>query len=196
MNDRLAIMELLQILAGVFDKEAIAAVAPKADLELFTFEMSYGPRIRFHLPDALEALREDPMTRQAVVYVGRPEDGPTNRQPCTTAIQLIQRSGGLHGSVFMRSWDAYKGLTYDVPCFGGIVMAAARCLDLIPGSVVVTATSLHLYESDIERFVDRGDRRLVFTEAVPTTWERLRSWAHEQYLEMKWGREPRGIEVL
>lgn len=150
VNFKLGFMELCQLLAGTFDLEAIEAIAPRANMELFTSKMAYGPRLKDQLESIRWALINDPATRQAVAYVGGAADGPTNNQPCTSTIQFLARNGVLHVIVSMRSWDLIKGLPYDMIMFGGLCQAMALATGNLPGVVTVTAGSGHVYKSDLE----------------------------------------------
>jgi len=194
INDAIGWMELLQILAGTFDRGEIERVAPRANHELFTAHMAYGPRLRWQIEPVLEKLEEDPGTRQAVLFVGKPEDGPTNEQPCTTSIQLLLRDEILDAYVSMRSWDAVKGLSYDVVCFGGLVQALAWSLGVVAGVVTVTAGSLHLYKADMIKPPITRDRSFRLDRlVVPDTWWGIRMWAEEQITRME--KIPEGIIV-
>lgn len=195
LSEGIGWQELLQLLAGEFDPGAIARVAPRARLELFTEDMAYGPRLRRQVPAVLEALRADPDTRQGVLFAGSAEDGPTPRQPCTGTIQLLLREGNLSAFVSMRSWDLVKGLPYDLTMFGGLVLAAARNLAVRPGGVAVTAASAHVYDEDTHE-VRRSRRAFRLGDEVPTDWEGLRSWAGEEYRRLGRGEVPRGIEFV
>jgi hypothetical protein len=177
INHALGYMELLQLIAGVYDLNAIARVAPKADLSLFTPQMAYGPRVVDQIPTLIQALKDNPLTRQAVLYIGKPEDGPTPSQPCTTAIQFILRDETLFASVSMRSWDVFKGFPYDIMMFGGLVMAMARCLDVLPGSIAASASSLHAYVADLSRTPKDCNLYFEFDDSAPRTWNGFRLWA-------------------
>lgn len=193
MNDALGFMELMQIVAGVFDPDEIIRVAPKAQAELFTAQMAYGPRITDQIPRLIDKLESDPETRQAVLFIAKPEDGPTENQPCTTTMQFLIRDGRLYAITSMRSWDAVKGLTYDVMFQGGLVLLLARVLGQLPGSIVCTAGSLHLYDSDLKRSPSDKVRYFDLGEPVPYTWGAIQTWAQQQVYLMD--KIPFGIEV-
>lgn len=177
-NESLGFMELMQVLAGVHDPQAIQKVAPNAQLELFTQKMSYGPRLLHQMDLVIWALQDDPNTRQAVAFIGEPDDHPSNDLPCTLTVQFLQREGFLHSIVSMRSWDITRGLSYDIIVQGGLLMAVARCLNAQPGIVQTTAGSMHVYEDQMDKVPteDRG-RRFSFNAHVPRTWEEIQDWA-------------------
>ena len=196
LNNAIGFMELMQILAGVFDPEAIARVAPRANLELFTAKMAYGPRLVAQIPKAITTLRRDPESRQAIMFVGRPEDGMTPDQPCTTSIQFLLRDGFMQTVVSMRSWDLLKGLPYDVICFGGLAMAVARCLGVVAEYVTVTAGSAHVYADDVaagKRPSQETDSFSFDEEIVPDGWSGIQYWAFEEIKKMT--KVPEGIEI-
>lgn len=191
----LGFMELLQLLAGTFDAEQIRRVAPNAQAELFTAQMAYGPRIAGQVERIIEALLRKPDTRQAVLFIARPEDGPTSDQPCTTTMQFLRRNGQLDAVVQMRSWDAVRGLPYDVVVQGGLLMAVARCVGVHAGAVYARAGSLHLYDDQAGK-VDKGSLgsrviRFRLDDSVPRTWDGIVEWAGSQVETME--KVPKGI---
>lgn len=197
INWSLGFMELLQLVAGVWDRDAVARVAPNADLSLFTPEMAYGPRVADQIPIILEKLTNDPLTRQAVLFIGKPWDGPTNNQPCTTSMQFLVRDNTLVTFVTMRSWDLVKGFPYDIMMFGGLAMIIAHLLNYDIGTVTVTATSLHVYYSDMKKTPLDATLRFDFDEDFMfATWEDFQDWARVQIAEAPWpDGVPTGIEV-
>lgn len=185
-NKKLGYMELTQLLAGVYYPELIAEVAPNANHGLFTPQMAYGPRIADQMPRLVEVLRQEPGTRQAVLFVGKPEDGPTSNLPCTLTIQFLRRHGVLRCVVTMRSWDVIKGLPYDLTMFGGLHLVMAGILGDVAGELAVNAGSMHVYLEDAEkrptnqflRFDLRHDFRqwgdvveTAHTSLNPGTWD-------------------------
>jgi hypothetical protein len=183
INRRLGWAEALMVIGGTFDAEVLKAVAPRADHSLFTGPMAYGPRLRDQLPVLLQKLREDPVTRQAAVFVGSKFDGPTNAQPCTSSISFLQRAGYLHAFVAMRSWDLLTGLPYDLMVFHALTAALARCLRypapdgeaVKPGIVQVQAASAHVYvEKNVATSVPLGSTiRFKLAGSLPHRWEAL-----------------------
>lgn len=184
-NKRLAFMELLQVLAGVFNFEALERVAPKAALGLFSEDGAYGPRLATQLQLIVHELARNPGTRQAVAFVGRPHDTCSNSLPCTGMMQFILRDRRLYCFVTMRSWDLIKGLPYDIAVFGGVTAAVARVLGAVPTRVHVRAGSGHLYLDDSPKAegIRPAAELFTFTQQVPRTWEGIRDWAHTQVHE-------------
>lgn len=118
------------------------------------FQGAYGPRIGDQLERVERQLRRDPATRQAVVSLWREEDRDPAwlDRPCTTEFQLMLRDDGLHVFVFMRANDLWTGTCYDVFQFGQVQAAMAHVLGVPWGPYHHYATSLHIYERDLEKF--------------------------------------------
>ena len=177
LNLKLGFMEACLVLAGRHDVAAIARVAPKAELGLFTSSMSYGPRLVDRLPGVVSALEQDRLTRQAFAFVGSPDDGPTADLPCTVGTQYLLRQNVLRSVVFMRSWDVTRGLPYDMIVQGMLNQAIARCLGATPGMIRTIAGSFHLYESQSEKRPTGRTARFALSDDVPRDWEGIVGWA-------------------
>jgi hypothetical protein len=147
----------------------------------------------------VDALKCDPTTRQAAVFVGSKFDGPTNAQPCTSSISFLQRAGYLHAFVAMRSWDLLTGLPYDLMVFHALTAALARCLTLErpdapmvsstefpvrPGIVQVQAASAHVYvEKNVATSMPLGSTiRFKLAGSLPYHWEGLTRRARVELL--------------
>lgn len=180
INYSLGWMELLQLVAGVYDLEAIQRVAPKANHSLFTYPMAYGPRVEEQMPAILSALKNDHLTRQAVLHVAKLEDGPTSNLPCTLNIQFIIRNQRVHALVTMRSWDLCRGLPYDLMMFSGLLEIVARCLGYDTGTVIVHSGSTHVYMDQADKIPHQSDKGWKFTGRAPYTWEEFQEWANNQ----------------
>ena len=177
-NKRLGYMELAQLLAGVYRPDYLARVAPNAQHGLFTPQMAYGPRALGQMTEIVRVLRNDPGTRQAVLFIGQRSDGPTSDLPCTVTIQFLRRAGFLHAIVSMRSWDLIKGLPYDLMMFGGLQMLVANVLGDEEGSLLVNAGSAHVYEEDFAK--TPTPRRLAFSVDVGfSQWTDVTRTAHD-----------------
>ncbi len=128
-------------------------------------EEAYGPRIigtgEFgrcfnQLERVINRLRDKHDTRRAVISILEPSDLEPDRSeaPCTTALQFIRRRERLHMIAMMRSNDAYLGFPHDVFCFTMIQELVARSLGIRVGEYQHFATSLHLYENDVNSISD------------------------------------------
>lgn len=196
MNYTIGWMELLQLLAGKYDAFSIERVAPRAKLSLFTPSMAYGPRVAPQIPRILEVLTSNPQSRQAIVFVGTRDDGPTNDQPCTTSIQFLVRGGAVHSVVSMRSWDLAKGLPYDLFMFNGLTLAMSHMLNYKNGTVTVTAGSCHVYDKDQPiAHAAPGAAHFLFDFHVPGTWEGVQKWAAAQVTQLQPGELPTGVRL-
>ena len=143
-------LEILQLLGGVYDREAYERVAPKA-AELTHAATAYGPRVRDQVPGIISELQRDPSSRRATVYIGRDSDlksAVDTGMPCTETWQFFIREGSLDMHVNMRSWDLVWGLGYDLACFVTVQAAVANALGVPLGIYVHTAASAHVYQRD------------------------------------------------
>lgn len=156
-NPAIGIMEGLQLIAGVFDKDAIVRIAPHAKHELFTEQMAYGPRVVKQLPQAVSELIKDPASRRAVLVIASADDTLEDR-PCTLSIQFHAQPSATHTNTwyisttaFMRSSDAIWGLPYDVTQFGmlawvvGSVFAVQRSCSVLMGESSIMIGNAHIY---------------------------------------------------
>lgn len=202
-------MEVTQLLAGEYDRELYEAVSPRA-ARLLTPYGSYGPRVREQLVEVERELRQDPGSRRAVVYVGRPDDLRLARQyapevldpTCTTVWQFFVRDNALEMLVSMRSWDLVWGLSYDVPAFVSVQLALAGALGVEPGPYVHVAGSGHIYEehrSLVEAIESVEGEELPTVNPQRLSMERVQlsaraalSLAHSLLVDGQLIRSPRG----
>lgn len=196
INYSLGWMEMLQLIAGVYDLEAIQRVAPKANHSLFTYPMAYGPRVEEQMPAILQALKNDHLTRQAVLHVAKLEDGPTSNLPCTLNIQFIVRNQRVHALVTMRSWDLCRGLPYDLMMFSGLLEIVARCLGYATGTVIVHSGSTHVYMDQTDKIPHQSDKGWQFRKGAPYTWSEFQEWANQQIFLLQPGGVPSMIEYV
>ena len=124
-----------------------------------TVNSAYGYMIFGNHPDVRvnqwewvkEKLRNDPDSRQAIININLPahKERPTKDFPCTVFLQYLIRDGKLHAYTYMRSNDIYRGFRYDIYAFSELQKMLADDLGLDYGTYYHFATSLHLYESDL-----------------------------------------------
>lgn len=176
-NYNVAYCETLSLIAGVYDMRALHELAPNAQHVLFTHAMAYGPRTTLQIPRLIDKLAKDPESRQCVLFVGKPEDGATNDQPCTTSLQFLWRHDLLYCFANMRSNDVIKGTPADLHMFHALTACIAHCLHIRPGPVVLTAGSSHIYLRDAGRKIRPTTRHFSLNSATPTNWQDLRHWA-------------------
>ena len=146
MSKRLAWLESLMMVGGVFDLDIIAAVAPKANIELYRHQSDYGPRIYQQLLAAHATLSEDRLSRRAIIFLND-RDTPGEDCACTTSIQFLIRDDKLTSIVSMRSWDFVYGFPMDTVMFGFLTTMMGLSLGALSEKVIVNAGSLHIYDS-------------------------------------------------
>lgn len=173
-----ALAEFCWYMSGSADLEFIRFYIPNYPPEGVTgsIEEGYGPRFvgtgEFgrtynQIDRVIDRLKRKPDTRRAVISVLEPSDLEPSRTeaPCTIALQFIRRRERLHMVAMMRSNDAYLGFPHDVFCFTMIQELVARALGIKVGEYHHFATSLHLYEQDVEqvaRYLDEGFQNPTF----------------------------------
>lgn len=160
-------MEFLQMAAGISDLEALVAVAPHfsqfADDGIL--KGAYGPRLSGQLEDAIDKIKADQDTRQAVVTIWDPyKDNLEGHHdyPCTITLGWMIRNKKLEAFTSMRSNDCWLGVPYDFFIFTQLQMTIANILGIEAGPYHHHAWSLHLYEkhweaaSNLNRSSDPG----------------------------------------
>lgn len=156
LNTKIAAVESLQLLGGVLHPEAMLKASPAFSefMDGGTFHGGYGQRTRAQLPVAVRRLREDHHSRRALITMWDPLHDlfleGVHDYPCTIALQFLVRDDRLLLHTHMRSNDAWRGLAYDVFVFTQLQLAVAAALNLEPGVYTHHATSLHIYDSDLE----------------------------------------------
>lgn len=130
-----------------------------------TLAGAYGPKIVSQLEYVVDTLYKDLGTRQAVLTIWERNPKPSKDIPCTILMQFMCRNDFLDMHVYMRSSDIWLGVPYDTFSFSCVAMKVLKMLNdrllipVKPGYLYNTATSRHLYESDLpaaERFIDSG----------------------------------------
>lgn len=118
---------------------------------------AYGPKIVDQITYVVDALGQDPHTRQAVINIWRERPGVTKDVPCTLSAQFTIRNGYIHTFVNMRSSDIWLGMPYDVFTFTMLTcLVAIECCkrfswNLRLGNMYHTAASRHMYLRDSEK---------------------------------------------
>jgi len=160
------IAETMWVLAGRNDIEWLSAYLPRAkdysdDGE--TWRGGYGPRIRhWHAGDdvygeryvdqlthVVDLLREDPLSRRAVIAIYDPvvDTAPGKDIPCNDFLQFQSRLGALHLTVTVRSNDVMWGWS-GINAFEWSTLQeiVARLLGVAVGTLTFNIGSLHLYD--------------------------------------------------
>ncbi len=149
LNPRFAVAEAIWMACGRSDLGSLtrynSVMRNFSDDGLF-LTGAYGPHLRGGLSRVLRKLKEDPLTRQAVLQIPRPKVYYTKDEPCTLSMQFLARHGKLHSICTMRSSDAWLGIPYDVFSFAFFQNCIAGSLGLERGSLTINAGSQHLYD--------------------------------------------------
>lgn len=153
LNYRFMIAEWLWIALGQNDVETLAKYNKRMrefSDDGITLAGAYGPRIRRQLAHVTSTLSADPNSRQAVLTIWDQSPKPSKDIPCTISMQFIIREDKLHMLVTMRSSDIWLGLPYDIFSFSQIGNSIAGELKVLPGSLMMTLGSSHLYEEHFD----------------------------------------------
>ena len=116
------------------------------------------------LDDLVNLLVDEPNTRQAWIPLFFPEDtgvGDGGRKPCTLGYQFLLRGGRLHMYYPLRSCDLVRHLRDDwYLAVRLLIWVVEQCRarstnghwdTVVPGEFHFHATSLHVFETDLER---------------------------------------------
>jgi len=100
-------------------------------------------------------LTRDPNSRRAVININIPNKNvfETNDEPCTIALQFLIRNNKLNLTTIMRSNDLWFGTPYDVLFFTTVQQLLADSLDIELGTYHHFATSMHIYDRNIDNLV-------------------------------------------
>jgi thymidylate synthase len=178
-------VEACQILAGESYNDLIVAVGPQfrnyAESDGI-FHGAYGPRTREQYPLALDKLRNDSDTRQAVITLWNPnlDNQPNKRDyPCTILHQFRIRDNKLNMSVYMRSNDVWLGAAYDFFQFTRVQIAMASVLGIEPGKYAHHVGSLHIYEQHYgaAENLKMTDEVTLIPTITGSTWDDVRASA-------------------
>lgn len=129
------------------------------------FHGAYGYRLRQEfgvdqIKRAFEVLTNTPETRQAVLQIWKPDldlpeitGKPVSKDiPCNMLSLLKVREGRLHWTQIMRSNDAIRGLPVNIIQFTLLQEVMAGWLGCELGEYFHLSDSLHIYETDAEKF--------------------------------------------
>lgn len=156
LNLRIGATETVHLLAGLSDAYQLVNVTSRFRDFMNGPRLlgAYGPRAHRQWDQVIERLVTDPDTRQATVSIWHPTELEVTNQrdvPCTVALHFLVRDDKLLMQTWMRSNDLWLGVPYDFLVFTRVQHALAWALGLEPGTYTHTASSLHLYERDLER---------------------------------------------
>lgn len=188
------IAETMWVLAGRNDVEWLSAYLPRAkdySDDGKTWRGGYGPRIRgLHfgfdqLAHVIDILREDPLSRRAVIAIYDPEiDTESGRDiPCNDFLQFQSRLGALHLTVTVRSNDAMWGWS-GINAFEWSTLQeiVAHLLGLTVGTLTFNIGNLHVYEQHWNRadriaYADKDGHVYPITPfRIPDHMDRTLEW--------------------
>jgi len=179
-------VEAMQLLAGVSDPELVIAIGPQFKNyaeDNGEFHGAYGLRTKGQYEVAVDRLKKDPDTRQAVVTIWDPrfDTLPEKRDyPCTVLHQFRIRDNKLNMSVYMRSNDVWLGAAYDFFQFTRVQLAIASVLGIEPGTYNHHVGSLHIYEQhyDAAGKLAKTDNYTTVPYIQGTTWQEIKTQAY------------------
>lgn len=152
-----AAMEALQLIGGFTDP--VLTTKASSGFEKVkdggAFHGAYGPRAAPQFPRVIERLRSDRHSRRAIVTIWDPamdlyREG-LHDYPCTVSLEYMIRGGKLVAMTHMRSNDVWLGLAYDAFVFTQVQLTLCNILDIEPGCYIHHASSLHLYDTDVQQ---------------------------------------------
>jgi len=181
------IAETMWVLAGRNDIEWLSAYLPRAkdySDDGKTWRGGYGPRLRGghfgfdQLGHVVDLLREDPLTRRAVIAIYEPQTdaNPGKDIPCNDFIQFQSRLGALHMTVTVRSNDVMWGWS-GINAFewSALQEIVAHMLGIAVGTLTFNIGSLHLYEphwDKASRLEYEDDPHAIIPFQMPREMER------------------------
>lgn len=116
--------------------------------------------------NAINLLKKDKDTRQAVIHLHTPNNQPTKDEVCTMSLQFLLRNGKLDMITTMRSNDLVLGFTYDVFSFTMLQEIMANELDVEVGTYYHNVGSMHYYEDGYYSNNDVVERR-TYVSSIP-----------------------------
>lgn len=138
-----------------------------------TFHGSYGIRMNYQMNHALERLKMDKDSRQAVVNIWLGADSWTTSKdlPCNTQVYLKIRNNALDLTVMRRSADIVWGVPYDHHVFFALLHVLAAELNVNPGYLTEFIDSFHVYDDGAGFYdKDRIEKALHAEHMVVPHW--------------------------
>jgi thymidylate synthase len=158
LSMKLISMESLTLITGTSYPNRLIKAAPNMARYLNgeAFHGQYGVRIGAQLEGAINRLKADKDTRQALITIWDPMLDLFNAVqpkdvPCTTVLKFFIRKDQLILHVTMRSNDAWWGTPHDWGQFSQLQLAIAHVLGIEAGPYYHHAISFHLYEKDFDK---------------------------------------------
>lgn len=152
---RFMLAEMCAMLAGKNDiatMESYHKGIRKYSNDGVTLGASYGEKLHGQLDAAVQRLRQDAGSRQAVCAILQKSeaiDVTLTHLPCNVFLQFIIRDGQLHMIVTSRSSDFVTGFSIDTIHWQFLLVFIANALHVEYGSLYYNIGSLHVYEKDV-----------------------------------------------
>lgn len=147
----------------------------------------------------INLLEEDPTSRRAVLNINVPniDVATTKDELCTIALIYFIRDNKLHSTTIMRSNDILFGLRNDLPYFIRLQKYIADSLGVECGSYTHFATSIHLYEKDMQiaKDVAYGNMETI-NDKIDFNLLNYHSKYLINYIDNKWVNKEKFEEVL
>lgn len=96
-----------------------------------------------------QMLRDNSVTRQAVIHIKAADDSASKDVNCTVCLQFFIRDGKLYMTTYMRSNDIWLGFPFDVFQFTAMQVLMSMKLGVGLGTYTHVAGSLHLYKRNV-----------------------------------------------
>lgn len=185
-SPRVAAVETLQLIGGFTDPVLTckASDAFEKVKDGGAFHGAYGPRAAAQFPRVVERLKADPASRRAVVTIWDPVQDMFREglhdYPCTVSLEYTIRDGRLVAQTHMRSNDVWLGLAYDAFVFTQVQLTLCDVLDVEPGKYVHHASSLHIYEENLDQtnqLKKSGEVVALPSGIYGTSWESVQQTA-------------------
>jgi len=108
-----------------------------------------GEQICSQIDYIIKMLQDTPMTNQACMSVGKPEDVLLKDPPCLRLIDCRIRYGALHFFTYFRSWDLWTGFPNNLAGIQLMKEYMARQIGVEDGTLNAYSKGLHLYDFQI-----------------------------------------------
>ena len=155
---------------------------------------AYGPRLRNwkgvdQVAYVVNALRDNPQTRQAVIALWDPEVDilPGLDRACNTTLQFTSRLGALDMHVSLRSNDVMWGLSgINAFCWSSLQEIIAELLGIGIGAMHLAAGSLHIYDQHWAKARRISEQRTVGSYLHSPAFSDVKSLSQFDGLAAKW----------
>lgn len=157
---------------------------------------AYGPKIfepreneSSQFTRVIEQIQTRESTKQAYLVISDSNDykvriNKHSSPPCTIGLHFIVRSGALHLATYMRSNDAYLGLPHDLFAFTTLQEIIAIMTGKELGTYTHVCTSLHTYESQVDKlvnYVDEGYQEMIEMPPIKTCSQEIMNQVSKAY---------------